>query len=454
MNIKVSRVLHAGYIFETPVGKVLMDPIFEDPFSYNCEPFPKIRFDLEQIKKQKWEAVLISHIHDDHFSLVSLDLIDRNTAIYLHCEDLEAVDFLNKMGFQNVHLIKPFQKLNLAGLEIQTWPALNEVDIVIQLTYQNIQILNVVDSWLHPETLADLIKIHWNLILWPFQLMREIEILTPHRFLGQTDEYPVEPQNQLSQFQTQAVVPSSCQFIFKEFGVEKNWQNQFYFGFSYQKFSNLMQQLNPAAAIYRLDPGQSVLVNSQDIKKADSISWIRPMDNKTVDYEFNPDIIIPQMNGYIGHLLSVEIDQIKNFCENGLIQYFDENGLELFHYFPKGFIWNLQVVGDWQQSYYFQFVADRKNQHGFQVQLVRPVTDSKVQWLTEISAYKLHSALNRSESLSSLEIRINDRNWLWSEGDEFSDLNSPDVVEDPLLGILYSSGELSYQRAQLKFLGY
>ena len=81
MTLKISRILHAGYVFECDGTLIAFDPIFENPFSRNCHAFPDVRFDHARIRGMRPDAVFISHFHDDHCSLESLDLLDRATPL-------------------------------------------------------------------------------------------------------------------------------------------------------------------------------------------------------------------------------------------------------------------------------------------------------------------------------------------------------------------------------------
>ena len=85
MTVQVSRILHAGYVFWCEDVEIFVDPIFENPFSRNCYAFPDVRFDLAAIRLLRPAAVFISHYHDDHCSLDSLDLLPRDTPVYLYC---------------------------------------------------------------------------------------------------------------------------------------------------------------------------------------------------------------------------------------------------------------------------------------------------------------------------------------------------------------------------------
>ena len=84
-EVKIARVLHAGYLFSVGNTRILFDPIFENPFSRNCHAFPNVEFDHQQIKNLKVDAVFISHFHDDHCSFESLNLLDRSIPIFMFC---------------------------------------------------------------------------------------------------------------------------------------------------------------------------------------------------------------------------------------------------------------------------------------------------------------------------------------------------------------------------------
>lgn len=69
--------------------------------------------------------------------------------------------------------------------------------------------------------------------------------------------------------------------------------------------------------------------------------------------------------------------------------------------------------------------------------------------MTQVPEAKLFSALTEGEALTSMYVRINDR--LFSQETEV-ELQSVDVIEDPLLRCLFNQSFGSYQRAQLKRL--
>ena len=151
MPLKISRILHAGYVFECEGTAIAFDPIVENPFSRNCHAFPPVRFDLDAVRRLRWDAVFISHFHDDHCSL------DRATPIYLYCVFDELFAMIRALGFTSVERLHVDVPVRVGAIEVIPRRALDDdVDSLFQVRAAGLNVLNVVDSWIGPETLAQL----------------------------------------------------------------------------------------------------------------------------------------------------------------------------------------------------------------------------------------------------------------------------------------------------------
>jgi len=175
-GLRISRILHAGYVFECEGTRIAFDTIFENPFSRNCHAFPDVRFDVDAIRRQPFDAVFISHFHDDHCSLESLDLLARDTPMYIYCQFEELFAMVRRLGFTEVHSLRlnvpvtvgPFQVIPREAMDV-------DVDSMFQVRASGMNVLNVVDSWIDDATLAHLVgEGPWDMVLWPSQTMREI----------------------------------------------------------------------------------------------------------------------------------------------------------------------------------------------------------------------------------------------------------------------------------------
>lgn len=431
MSLTVTRILHAGYQFHTENCKILFDPILEVPFSVNCYAFPPVEFDLSQIPQNSWDAIFISHIHDDHFSLKSLNYFDRATPIYLFSRNLEAFDLLKKLGFKKVYPLNHFQTLRISDLEVTCYPALDiDIDCIFHIHSQGFNILNMVDSWVDYETLDKLCKIRkWNLVLWPFQTMRETDSLSPRVAPAPDIHIPSEWLDQLQQLNADAIVPSSCQFKFES----DSWLNSFFFPISYQGFSDDLKNAKINSKVVRLDPGMSYELKTEELSE-NQLRWLKPLKSEDSDYLYLPHIEIPSLLQFSKGRFVIEDNDDQVFLRQWLCE-LDRHFLNTKNYLTEEgeelqFIWNFKVYSDgkvlWDKTF------------------TKTSTDkTALPWNTEVLAGKLLNVLKNSESLSSLYLRIND-----SPGVERPLLH--DVLQDPLLQILYTHDELAFQKNQLR----
>ncbi|UYL08553.1 MBL fold metallo-hydrolase [Bdellovibrio sp. SKB1291214] len=432
MAIKVSRILHAGYVFEVEGTRIAFDPVFESPFSRNCHAFPSVDFDYQVLSQVHFDAIFISHHHDDHCSFDSLKLLDRNTPIYMFCVHDEMFTWIKELGFKRVHPLVLNSTVNVGPFQIITHPALDiDVDSIFQVKVQDLNILNIVDSWIDPATLKNLENEKpWDLIMWPFQTMREIEVLEPVHALPSDKKVPLEWLEQIKALSPENLIPSSCQFKMEEW----SWYNKAFFPISYKLFSEQVLEVSSKTHVFRLDPGCSVLVSKEGIHEAGRLFWVLPKGEEGLDYEYDPNIRIPSTSEIAKYLPALTAEQmrfVENFCRKGLLDRYAEVGPSGDLYFNKSRLWKLSVYDHAGAEFTYQYELKDDG-----MTLVEALTGS-AEWKTEIIASKLYSALTTGESLSSLYVRV----------EKYVDV---DVVEDPLLRCLFSGEFGSYQKAQLE----
>lgn len=434
--MQISRVLHAGYIFEADETRLIFDPIFENPFSRNCYAFPKIQFDLDQIQQQKFDAVFISHFHDDHCSLESLDLIDRRTPIYIYCLFEEIISLIEKMGF-TVHPLQINQSVNIGNFKVIPRRALDaDVDSIFHIQIHDLNILNVVDSWIGPETMAILQETNWDMILWPFQTMRELEVLSPSRASADIPTLPVEWKEQLQALNPKHLIPSSCQFIHEGW----SWYNQALFPISYRQFTQEMKSLLPEANVIRLNPGTSVLLTVDSAQVAPPLQWIIPIGPQDVDYKYQHLKKAPPTADIAKNFVALNSEQSKKvlqYCQAGLIEAYNCLESSADNYFDGGKIWKLSVFDHQGEArhFHYQFIHEK-------MVLVPSPESLSIAWSTEVPLSKLYAALEQGESLTSMYLRIN----------EMVFVDDVDLIEDPLIRCLFHNSVATYQAAQFEKL--
>jgi hypothetical protein len=430
--MKISRILHAGYVFDSGGTRIMFDPVFENPFSRNCHAFPDVRFDLAQVRALRPDAVFISHFHDDHCSLESLDLLDRATPIYLYCLFDELFAMIRELGFADVRPLVLDVPVLVGGFEVIARRALDaDVDSMFQIRAEGLNVLNVVDSWMDPETLEQLKPYApWDMVLWPFQTMREVDVIAPSRAAPGTVELPEEWPEQLQALAPRYVVPSSCQFNQEPW----SWYNHAMFPITYRRFEQAVGEWLPSARVVRLNPSVAVELTADALVPSSPLSWVVPVGDQDIDFAYDPDIVPPPTSEIAQHFAALTAEQaaqVLAFCRSGLLERYEDMELPEDSYFATPCVWQLSIYDHAGAVQQFRYRI-----HGDSIALVDD--EEAPTWMTEIPMAKLYAGLALGESLTSMYMRI-----AGAPADA-------DIVDDPLIRTLFNDAFAAYQAAQLR----
>ncbi|MDP3672230.1 MAG: MBL fold metallo-hydrolase [Telluria sp.] len=444
MTLKISRILHAGYVFECNGTRIAFDPIFENPFSRNCHAFPDVRFDREQIRNVRFDAVFISHFHDDHCSLESLDLLDRATPIHIYCLFDELFSMVRELGFVNVHQLHINTRVSVGPFDIFPREALDsDVDSMFQIRAAGLNVLNVVDAWIDPGALTELARqAPWDMVLWPFQTMREMDVLSPSRAEPAPVPLPDEWIGQLRILNPRYVVPSSCQFLQEPW----SWYNHAFFPISYRQFQEEVEAALPGTQVIRLNPSVSVVLDDTSLQASPSLAWVVPVGEQDVDYRYDPDAEAPRTADIARHfppLTARQSDRVIDYCRSGLLAKYGEMELAPHSFFEKTRIWQLSVYDHTGSGTHFRYRLE-----GERMERVGN-DEGPLSWTTEVPVSKLYAALELGESLTSMYMRINDAVF---DAETEKEIESADMVDDPLIRCLFNDVFGAYQAAQLRRL--
>jgi hypothetical protein len=444
MTLKISRILHAGYVFECDGALIAFDPIFENPFSRNCHAFPDVRFDHDRISGVKFDAVFISHYHDDHCSLESLDLLDRQTPIYIYCLFDELFAMVRDLGFLNVHPLQLNVGITAGPFEVFPREALDsEVDSMFQIKAAGLNVLNVVDSWIDPATLPELARdAPWDMVLWPFQTMREIEVLSPSRAAVAPPELPADWIDQLRILNPRYVVPSSCQFLQEAW----SWYNHAFFPITYRQFQQEVEAALPDVRVVRMNPSVSFILDERSLQPSPPLPWVSPVGEQDVDYRYDETVAPPSTAEIARHfspLTVTQTDRVLSYCRTGLLEKYREMELPSDSYFEEARIWQLSVYDHTGAATHFRYrlEGDRIAHIGSH--------EGQLSWTTEVPISKFYAALELGESLTSMYMRINEAVF---DAEVEKEIQTADIVDDPLIRCLFNDVFGAYQAAQLRRL--
>ncbi len=441
MKLEISRILHAGYQFKFGETQIVFDPIFENPFSVNCYAFPSVEFDCHKIRMQRWSAVFISHYHEDHCSFESLELVNRSTPIYIYCIYDELLDLLKQLGFESVFPLEIDTSIKIGEFEITPRLALDsDVDCVLQISAGGLNILNVVDSWIDPKSMSTLARYApWDIVLWPFQTLREVALLAPSHVSIVPEDIPFEWAEQLKMLNPRFVVPSSCHFIHESW----SWYNKALFPISYKQFERWILSFLTETKIIKMNPGLTMELKAGVLNEIESLSWVKPLGPQDVDYHYDVNLCPPATSEIAKMFLDLTQNQMEcvlRYCQTELLEKHKSIEPSIDPFFKSERRWCLVLHANLGKTVRFVYSIN-----GNQIESVL-LDDQPIDWLTEIPIRKLYSALEQGESLTSLYLRVNDIKL--SEKTE-NELKNADPMEDPLIRCLYFGRFASYQRSQL-----
>lgn len=442
MTFELARILHAGYVVRAGGATIAIDPIFEVPFSVNAYPFPGCRFDLDAIGALRLDAVFISHHHDDHLSLESLARLDRATPIYLYALDDTYRALVRALGFTAVHALALDAPVTIERLTVTPRPALDvDVDAIFDLEADGQRVLDVGDAWIDPDTLARLAaRGPWDVVLWPFQTMREVEVLSPSRAPPAERGLPPEWGPQLRALAPRVVVPSACQLTFEPW----SWYRRAFFPISYRRFEAEVRALLPTTDVVRLDPGRALVVDGQGHRAGAPLAWVTPEGPQDVDYTYAPPTPAPSTASIARQLPRPEAGaqaRALRFCLEGLARRHATLPPIDDGYFTQARRWRLALFDADGAPWRFDYLVRPDTLTALSVDDARPIA-----WETELPLVKLVGALEDGETSTSMYLRINDRRF--DDAVERA-LAEVDVFEDPLLRVLFGGRVAGYQRAQL-----
>jgi hypothetical protein len=279
------------------------------------------------------------------------------------------------------------------------------------------------------------------MVLWPFQTMREIEVLAPSRAAAAAPGLPEEWIRQLRSLNPRYVIPSSCQFLQEPW----SWYNRAFFPISYARFSQEVAAALPGTQVVRLDPSVSVLLDATSLRPAAPLSWVVPLGDQDVDYAYEGNASAPHTADIARHftpLTEAQRARVMDYCRAGLLEKY--GAVEAASdYFDQTRIWQLSIYDHAGEVTQFRYRLEPGGA-AYPDDSIAPLG-----WSTEIPAAKLYAALELGESLTSMYMRINDAVF---DADIERDLAHADVVDDPLIRCLFSDTFGVYQAAQLRRL--
>jgi hypothetical protein len=171
-----------------------------------------------------------------------------------------------------------------------------------------------------------------------------------------------------------------------------------------------------------------------------------PVGEQDVDYRYDPQAVPPATADIARRFPALSTAQdrrVRDYCQAGLLAAYRDLELADDSFFRKPRVWRLSVYDHTGTAAVLHY--------GVEGDTIARLPDHRgpVHWTTEVSGAKLYAALELGESLTSMYMRINDT--LFDPQTE-RDLQTAELVDDPLIRCLFENAFGAYQAAQLRRL--
>lgn len=160
MNLEIKVLSHACLLIKTDNNSIIIDPwLLGSCYWRSWWNFPKAKFEVEELEKV--DAVIISHVHWDHWHGLTLRKFFKEKKIIIPDEPgLRSRNDLNKLGFRT-SIVKHSKTLHLGDFRITLYNfGLIFTDAAIVIEAAGKVILNVNDAKIAGLPLRNILKNH------------------------------------------------------------------------------------------------------------------------------------------------------------------------------------------------------------------------------------------------------------------------------------------------------
>jgi L-ascorbate metabolism protein UlaG (beta-lactamase superfamily) len=293
-KLTVARVGHAGVVISTPQVRCLMDPILVHPHSC-IELCPPVRIRREQLAGQV-DAVVLSHEHPDHFSIASLDWLDRSCHLYYpHGAELIAM-CVERLGFERSTAVRPWEEIDLGGLTLIPTPSqvpFPEIGALFQA--EGKVVFNMVDTFTHAGIAQRILERVGGVDLLLARHSPTIESANSVDALGASfpaDSYVSMLQN-VVELAPRCVIPTAHGYIY---GPDAAWLNQRAFPMTQDQFLRDVRSLRPEIVTRLLAPGDAIEVGEDFETLPAWLPYVERLDDALCPPDlWRPDLGVPPL---------------------------------------------------------------------------------------------------------------------------------------------------------------
>ena len=340
---------HAFWYIESKAGRVLFDPVFEDPFEEGTVTACPSRT-IEVSNLPEHDLLYLSHRHLDHFHLPTLKRLPKDKTVIAPADKLTLLS-LKRLGFQDIRPMSPFEAhvLNKNGVTLRLIPTPSVSDTFLEyglLVIEDVQgeaprvLFNQVDTPLSDECIEK-IKI----------LAPDIDIHLA-MFASQDFGWFQAKESRISETYSQnlyaamqlgakLIVPAAAGFRFTD---SYDHLNKLLFPIPRERFMEDIKNLCPKSTSVPINPGDVIVLEKQMRIERQSVSYLAMKEDDSHRLTHDPTTPVPPLkdrneggyplqhlhlfaehviekgfNAYLQGGISTKDEKVMEHCENNAI---------------------------------------------------------------------------------------------------------------------------------------
>jgi len=309
--MRVTLLGHASVLVEVDGGRILMDPVFQDPFEEGAVvSCPKRTIDPSALGPI--DVIVLSHAHLDHFDIPTLARLPRSARVVCP-KDQAIVYVLAQLGFKKVHPQDPMALIPFGSYQLLTTRShvTNVVEFGAIFKDKSGAFWNQVDTVLMPETIAPTLelvkKIDLHFSMYASQSFDFFE--------GRTSGFPhaMHAMNLANAVAIGAntLVPGSAGF---RFAGPFAWCNSFLFPISRERFLADLARVAPSIRGVVANPGDVFEIEGGKVTHraaASRVATTAADDTSLLDFDPTrpmPELTDPNPDGYAPDRIAAAVD--------------------------------------------------------------------------------------------------------------------------------------------------
>jgi hypothetical protein len=347
--VRIGKIGHASIVVMTEKLSCFVDPVLEEPFSGGTMRLnPRVAIDCEAARRA-CDVIILSHHHRDHFSVRSLNRLDRTCPVFYPDGDELVRDSLARLGFVDTHAVKIGEKVEIADLEWFPTPSqvgFPEMGMLFR-SQEGLTAWNTVDTIFDDRAIAlvrdigavDLLLAAYMPLFEDFHRAGFDSSPSSTRF---AESYGRDIRHVLD-IHPRCVVPGSCGFRH----ALAEWANDHGFPITERQFLDDLLSVDPRIRGMTFPAGSTISLQDDFEIDPDGLPFVERLERDT-SYEWRPNRGMPALVDLdpVGHGVDPMRRGLRRFLHGPLLDLVasPEHAVWRSTMARWGVVWRLEIV--------------------------------------------------------------------------------------------------------------